>query len=76
LPDNVRDEVVTVHRSQEVLKMMPLYKQTFLPQAEEVLIYSLKLFCRNICNFPTNSFLQFFRSGVTVVNFILQIAPE
>jgi hypothetical protein len=25
LPDNVRNEVVTIHRSQEVLKMLSLY---------------------------------------------------
>jgi hypothetical protein len=37
--------------------MLSLYVYTFLASAEEVLIYSLKLFCRNICNFPTNPHL-------------------
>jgi hypothetical protein len=33
-----------LHRSQEVLKMLSLYMNTFLASAEEVLIYPLKLF--------------------------------
>jgi hypothetical protein len=35
---------LTLHRSQEVLKMLSLYTYTFLTSAEEVLIYPLKLF--------------------------------
>jgi hypothetical protein len=42
--------------------MLPLYTQTFLSPAEEVLIYTLKLFCRNIWNFPMNIF--FYSSSV------------
>jgi hypothetical protein len=38
LADNVRNEVVTIHRSHEVLKMLSLYMQTFLALAEDVLI--------------------------------------
>jgi hypothetical protein len=30
-------------------------------EAEDVLIYPLKLSCRNICNFPTNIFSSSFR---------------
>jgi hypothetical protein len=56
LAANFRNEVVTIHRSQEVLQMLYLYMQLLLPPAEEVLIYNLKLFCRNICNFPKNIF--------------------
>jgi hypothetical protein len=37
--------------------MLSLYTYTFLATAEEVLIYPLKLFCRNIYNFPTNPHL-------------------
>jgi hypothetical protein len=37
--------------------MLYLYTYTFLASAEEVLIYPLKLFCRNICNFLTNPHL-------------------
>jgi hypothetical protein len=76
LADNIRNEVVTIHRSQEVLKMLSLYMQTFLAPVEEVLIYPLKLFCRNICNFPTNIFFYVFLLGVTVVNVVLQTTPE
>jgi hypothetical protein len=32
---------LTLHRSQEVLKMLSLYTYTFLASAEEVLIYPL-----------------------------------
>jgi hypothetical protein len=47
------------------------------PPEEEVLIYPLKLFRRNSCNFPTNIFFSFlFPSGVIVVNFVLQTTPE
>jgi hypothetical protein len=35
---------LTLHRSQEVLKMLSFYTYTFLASAEEVLIYPLKLF--------------------------------
>jgi hypothetical protein len=54
--------VVTIHRSQEVLKMLPLCTYTSLSPAEEVLICPVKLFYRNIF------FRFFFRSGVTAVN--------
>jgi hypothetical protein len=33
---NILNEVVTLHRSQEVLKMLSIYTQTFLTPAEEV----------------------------------------
>jgi hypothetical protein len=57
--------------------MLSLYMQTFLAPAEEILIYLLKMHCRNILNFPMNVFFQFFFcSGVTAVNFVLQITPE
>jgi hypothetical protein len=55
LAENIQN-VVTIHRSQKMLKMVTLYIQTFLALAEEVLIYPSKLFCRNTCNFPTNIF--------------------
>jgi hypothetical protein len=75
--DTVRNEVVTIHRSQEMLKMLFLYTQTFLAPMEDILIYHLKLFCRNICNFPTNVFFWlFFCLGVAVVNFVLQTTPD
>jgi hypothetical protein len=70
LTDNIRDEVVAIHRSQGMLKML-----CFLAPAEEVLVCPLKLFSRNICNFPTIILFQFFRSGVTVVNFAIQTTP-
>jgi hypothetical protein len=57
--------------------MLSLYTQTFLATAEEILIYLLKMHCRNILNFPTNVFVQFFFcSRVIAVNFVLQITPE
>jgi hypothetical protein len=56
LADNFRNEVVTIHKSQVALKMLSLYKYTFLAPAEMVLIYPLKLFWSDICNFPTNIF--------------------
>jgi hypothetical protein len=65
-----------MHRSQEVKKVLSLYKQTFLALAEEVLIYPLKLFCKNICNFLMNIFQFLFHSGVTVANFVLQTTSE
>jgi hypothetical protein len=37
-----------VDRSQEVLKMLSLYTQTFLAPAEEILIYLMKMHCRTI----------------------------
>jgi hypothetical protein len=46
LADNFRNEVVTIHRSQEEFKMLSLYTWTFLALA--------KMFCRNICKFPMN----------------------
>jgi hypothetical protein len=76
LADNIQNEVVTIHRSQEMLKMVTLYTQTFLSLAEEVLIYPSKLFCRNTFNFFTNILFYFFRSGVTVVDFVLLTTPE
>jgi hypothetical protein len=59
LADDVRNEVVTIHRSQEVLKMLSSYMQTFLAPVEEVLLYLFKLFCRNICNLSMNIFFYF-----------------
>jgi hypothetical protein len=56
--------------------MLSFYILHILTLAEEVLIYPLKLFCRNICNFSINIFFQFFCSGVTVVFFVLQTTPE
>jgi hypothetical protein len=56
---------------------LSLYMQTFLAPAEEVLIYLLKILCRNIWNEPTIVFFQsFFCSRVTAVNFVLQTTPE
>lgn len=52
---DVWNEVVTLQRSQEVLKMLYIHMQTFLTLAEKDLVYSLKLFCRNNHNFSTNS---------------------
>jgi hypothetical protein len=48
--DNIwNEEVLTfVHSSQEVLKILSLYTQTFLALLKEVLIYLLKMLCRNI----------------------------
>jgi hypothetical protein len=54
LADNIHNDVVTIHRSQAVLKMLSLYMQTILAPAEEVLMYPLKLLYRNICHFPMN----------------------
>jgi hypothetical protein len=73
-----RRKVLTfVHRSQEVFKMLSLYMQTFLAPEEEILIYLLKMHCRNISNFPMNDFFQFFFClRVIAVNFVLQITPE
>jgi hypothetical protein len=56
LANNIQNDVVTIYRSQEVLKMLSLYTQIFLALVEENLISPSKLFCRNICNFPTNIF--------------------
>jgi hypothetical protein len=56
LANNVRNEVVTIHRSQVMLKVLSLYMQIFLALAEEVMIYHWELFCGNIRNFPTNIF--------------------
>jgi hypothetical protein len=42
----------------------------------KALIYHLNLSCRNTGNFPTNISFYFFRSGVTVVNFVLQTTPK
>jgi hypothetical protein len=55
--DNIQNEVVATHRSKEVLDMMSPYMKTILPPLEEVLICSLKLFCRKICNSHMNSFI-------------------
>jgi hypothetical protein len=42
-----------------------------------VLIYLLKILCKNIWNFPMNVFFQsFFHSRVTAVNFVLLTTPE
>jgi hypothetical protein len=70
MTDNVRNEVVAVYKS--------LYTQTFLAPAEDVLMYPLKLFPRDICNFPTNSLFSFSSSvgRVTAINFVPQIIPE
>jgi hypothetical protein len=54
---------------------VPLH--TFLPLVEQVLIYLLKMLCRNILNFPTNVFFQFFfRSRVIALNFVLQTSRK
>jgi hypothetical protein len=45
LANNVPNEVVTIHRSNEMLKMLSLFMHTILALAEDVLIYPLKLFC-------------------------------
>jgi hypothetical protein len=66
LANNVLIEVVTIHRPYEMLKFVSIYTQTFLSPAEEVLIYSMKL------QFPN----EYFREGVTIVNFVLQTTPE
>jgi hypothetical protein len=42
----------------------------------EGLIYILKMVCRNIWNFPTNVFFQFFSWRVIAVNSVVQTAPE
>jgi hypothetical protein len=57
LANSVRNEVVTIHRSQVVLKMLSHYMYTFLAPAQVILIYTFTLSCRNIYNFPTNIFL-------------------
>jgi hypothetical protein len=41
--DNIQNEIVTIHRSEEVLKMLCHYTKIFLAPFEAV--------CRNICNF-------------------------
>jgi hypothetical protein len=56
--------------------MLSLYMQTFLTPPEEVIIYLSKLFRRNICNFLTDIFFSFFRSGVTSINSVLQATPD
>jgi hypothetical protein len=58
LANKIQNEIVTIHGSQDVLKMLSLYTYTFLAPADEVLIYLMKLICRNICNFTTNIFFQ------------------
>jgi hypothetical protein len=68
MTDNIRNEVVTIHGLQEALKMLPVSTETFPELAEDVLIYLLKMLYRNICNFLTNIFFYFLRSGVTVTN--------
>jgi hypothetical protein len=40
--DNVRNEVVTVHKSQHKLRMLCFYIQTFLSLAGDVLTFPLK----------------------------------
>jgi hypothetical protein len=56
LAGNFQNEIVTTYRSQKVLKMLPLYKKTVLAPVEEVLIYRLKMLCRNVCHFPKKIF--------------------
>jgi hypothetical protein len=56
LANNIQNEAVTIHRSQDLLKMLSHYTWTFLTPAKEVLIYPLKQFGRNICNFLINNF--------------------
>jgi hypothetical protein len=73
LANNIQNEVVTIHRLQQMMKMLSLHMSTFLAPAEEILTYPLKLFCVNIYNFLTNIF---FPSGVTVVNFDLRTTAE
>jgi hypothetical protein len=48
MPSNVGNEVISIHRSQLVLKILSPHTKTFLASAEADLIYLLKLFCRNI----------------------------
>jgi hypothetical protein len=60
LADNIWNEVVTIHRPQMVLKMLSLYKWTFLAPVEMVLIYPLMLLCRNICHFPKKMLFNVF----------------
>lgn len=43
--------------------MLSLYVCICFEPTEDVLIYILKLFCRNICNFPMNICFQFFFRG-------------
>jgi hypothetical protein len=50
---DVKNEVVTIQSSQQMLKMLYLDMQTFLSLAEEDLVHSLKLFCRNNHTFST-----------------------
>jgi hypothetical protein len=77
MADNFLDDVVTFHRSGEMLKMLSIYTQTFIIPEEGVLLYSLKFFCRKILSFFTNHFFQFlFLSGVTVVKFVPQTTSE
>jgi hypothetical protein len=67
LVDNIWNEVGTIQRAQGVLKMLFLYTYTFLALAEEVLIYTFKLFCRIICNFLT---------GVPFWGYCCQLCPS
>jgi hypothetical protein len=68
LADSFRNEVVAIHAGSG--------RGTFLVPAEDVPIYLSKLFYRDVCNLHTNIFFQSFRSGDTVVNFVLQTTPE
>jgi hypothetical protein len=56
--------------------MLSLYTYRFLEPEEEVMNYILKLFHRNIFNFPTNIFFKIFRLGVTVANFVFRTTAK
>jgi hypothetical protein len=74
---NVRNEVVKIHKSQEVLKMLSLYVQIFFTPVKNILIYHLKLFCRNICfSLWKVSFVPLGGGGGAVIHFVLQTIPE
>jgi hypothetical protein len=72
--DNVPNEIATNHRSQQALNMLSLYTLIFPAPAEGVVIYPLKPL-QEYLEFTYDYFLLFFRSGVTVVNFVLQANP-
>jgi hypothetical protein len=59
LADNIRNEVVSVTHitGDVVLQILSLCTLTFVAPTEQVLIYPLKLLCRNIYNFSYEYFL-------------------
>jgi hypothetical protein len=75
----VQDEVVKIQRSQEVLKMLSIYMYTFLLPNKDILNHLLKLFCRNISNFPMKSLFPFSFSyiwGLLLQPLIFQRIPK